>query len=117
MGKIQQKFKQFKEWKQQPYRVAPIPEEEHVCPTCETHYYGHYCPRCGQSCKIARYSFKNALMLYLDVWGLGNRGMFHTIHRIRCVVGGHTLFGVVYNLSLYNSFRLFPVFLLSLHSK
>ena len=79
MGKIQHRFKQFKEWKQQPHRVAPIPEEEHVCPTCETHYYGNYCPRCGQSCKIARYSFKNALMLYLDVWGLGNRGMFRSI--------------------------------------
>ena len=79
MGKIQQRLKQFKAWKQQPHRVAPITEEEHVCPTCETRYYGNYCPCCGQSCRIARYSFKNALMLYLDVWGLGNRGMFRSI--------------------------------------
>lgn len=28
---------------------------------------------------IGRYSFKNAFMLFLDVWGLGNRGMFRGI--------------------------------------
>ena len=30
-------------------------------------------------CQIGRYSFKNAILLYLDVWGLGNRGMFRSI--------------------------------------
>lgn len=37
------------------------------------------CPRCGQSAKIGRYSFKKAFLLFLDVWGLGNRGMFRTL--------------------------------------
>ena len=36
-------------------------------------------PRCGQSSKIGRYSFKAALLLFLDVWGMGNRGMFRTL--------------------------------------
>lgn len=40
---------------------------------------GNYCPRCGQSSRIGRYSLKNALLLFLDVWGLGNRGMFRTL--------------------------------------
>ena len=44
-----------------------------------THYEGNYCPRCGQSAKIGRYSFKNAFLLFLDVWGIGNRGMFRSI--------------------------------------
>lgn len=37
------------------------------------------CPRCGQSAKIGRYLFKKAFLLFLDVWGLGNRGMFRTL--------------------------------------
>ena len=53
--------------------------EPHDCPTCGTHFEGNYCPRCGQSAKIGRYSFKKAFLLFLDVWGLGNRGMFRTI--------------------------------------
>lgn len=50
-----------------------------MCHTCETEYQGNYCPRCGQSAKIGRYSFKTAFLSFLDVWGLGNRGMFRTI--------------------------------------
>ena len=54
-------------------------EDEHDCTTCGTHFTGNYCPRCGQSAKIGRYSFKKAFLLFLDVWGLGNRGMFRTL--------------------------------------
>ena len=59
--------------------MAPLSEEQHECATCGTHYEGNYCPRCGQSAKIGRYSFKKAILLFLDVWGLGNRGMFRSI--------------------------------------
>ena len=74
-----EKYRQFREWQQQPYQVKPLSEENHVCTTCGTQFEGNYCPRCGQSSKIGRYSFKNAFLLFLDVWGLGNRGMFRTI--------------------------------------
>ena len=73
------KYQQFKEWQQQPHQVAPLKDEHHECATCGTHYEGNYCPRCGQSARIARYSFKNAFLLFIDVWGLGNRGMFRSI--------------------------------------
>ena len=53
--------------------------EWHRCRTCGEEYQGNYCPRCGQSAKIGRYSFKNALLLFFDVWGMGNRGMFRTL--------------------------------------
>ncbi len=79
MEKLKDKYRRFKEWKQHPHQVAPLSEEEHECTTCGTHYQGNYCPRCGQSAKIGRYSFKNAFLLFLDVWGLGNRGMFRSI--------------------------------------
>ena len=74
-----EKYRQFREWQERPYQVAPLSPEEHVCATCSTSFKGNYCPRCGQSARIGRYSFKNALLLFLDVWGLGNRGMFRTL--------------------------------------
>ena len=60
-----EKYRQFKKWQHQPHHG--------------THFEGNYCPRCGQSAQIGRYSFKKALLLFLDVWGVGNRGMFRSI--------------------------------------
>ena len=79
MADIRKRYKRFKEWEQQPHKVAPLSEEEHECATCGTRFEGNYCPRCGQSVKIGRYSFKKAFLLFLDVWGVGNRGMFRSI--------------------------------------
>ncbi|MBQ3700188.1 MAG: DUF3667 domain-containing protein [Prevotella sp.] len=79
MKEVTDRYSRFKEWQQYPHQVAPLSEEVHRCATCGTRYEGNYCPRCGQSAKIGRYSFKNAILLYLDVWGLGNRGMFRSI--------------------------------------
>ena len=76
---LREKYRRFREWQKEPYRVKPMSQEPHDCPTCGTHYEGNYCPRCGQSATIGRYSFKKAFLLFLDVWGLGNRGMFRTI--------------------------------------
>lgn len=74
-----QKLKDFHEWQQRPYEVDALAEEEHVCSTCQTHYVGNFCPRCGQSSSIGRYSFKTAIFNFLDVWGMGNRSMFRTL--------------------------------------
>ena len=74
-----EKYRRFKEWQHQPHQVAPLSEEEHECATCGTRFEGNYCPRCGQSARIGRYSFKMAFLLFLDVWGIGNRGMFRSI--------------------------------------
>lgn len=87
----------FRIWQQTPHVVAPIQETEHECASCGTIYQGHYCPRCGQSSRIGRFSFKTAFLLFLDVWGLGNRGMFRSIrdlllrpgYMIRDYVQGH----------------------------
>ena len=79
MIKQKEKYRQFKKWQHQPHEVAPLAEEMHECATCGTHFEGNYCPRCGQSAQIGRYSFKKAFLLFLDVWGVGNRGMFRSI--------------------------------------
>ena len=76
---FQDRYKQFRHWQRQPYAVRPRSEEEHDCPTCATRYRGNYCPTCGQPAVVGRYSARSALMQFLDVWGMGNRGMFHTL--------------------------------------
>jgi hypothetical protein len=76
---LNEKWAAFHQWQLQPHQVSPMSEERHVCQTCETEFQGNYCPRCGQSAKIGRYSFKTAFLSFLDVWGLGNRGMFRTL--------------------------------------
>ena len=77
--RIKEKYRHFCLWQQRPYQVAPMSHESHQCATCGTHYEGNYCPRCGQSAQIGHYSFKKAFLLFLDVWGLGNRSMFRTL--------------------------------------
>lgn len=76
---IKEKYKKFSEWQVKPHEVAPLVNDKHVCATCHTEYQGNFCPRCGQKAIVGRYSFKQAFLLFLDVWGLGNRGMFRTI--------------------------------------
>jgi len=76
---LKERYHAFKEWQKRPYQVKPLSLEEHTCATCGTTFQGNYCPRCGQSAVVGRYSLKTAFLLFLDVWGLGNRGMFRTI--------------------------------------
>lgn len=66
-------------WQHRPHELAPNDELIHTCQSCGTIFQGNYCPRCGQSSKIGRFSFKTAFLLFLDVWGMGNRGMFRSI--------------------------------------
>ena len=77
--KLKERYRRFREWKQQPHKVEPLSTEQHTCANCGMQYEGNFCPRCGQSYRVGRYSFKNALLLFLDVWGLGSRGIFRTI--------------------------------------
>lgn len=79
MEKLKDRYRRFIEWQQRPYQVSKKSAEHHCCCTCNEEYQGNYCPRCGQSARIGRYSFKNAMLLFLDVWGMGNRGMFSTL--------------------------------------
>ena len=79
MEPLKEKYERFKEWQVKPHEVAPLTADLHECATCGTQFHGNFCPRCGQKANIGRYSFKTAFLLFLDVWGLGNRGMFRTI--------------------------------------
>lgn len=53
-----------------------------VCANCGSEYTGRYCPQCGQTGVWNRYSWRQAILNFLDIWGLGNRPMFRTIHQL-----------------------------------
>ena len=86
----------FHIWQIKPHELAPISDTVHTCASCGTEYKGNYCPRCGLSSSIGRFSFAKALLLFVDVWGLGNRSMFRSIrdlalrpgYMIRDYIGG-----------------------------
>ena len=69
----------FHIWQRRPHELAPLSEESRTCSSCGTVYQGNFCPRCGQSARVGRFSFKKATLLFLDVWGMGNRSMFRSI--------------------------------------
>lgn len=69
----------FHVWQLKPHVVAPLSESTHECAACGTEYQGNYCPRCGQSASVGRFSFKKAVQHFLDVWGMGNRSMFRSL--------------------------------------
>ena len=73
------RLRAFRMWQRRPYEVAPLSEKEHTCASCKTEFTGNHCPRCGQRAEVGRFSFKKALLLFIDVWGIGNRGMFRSI--------------------------------------
>ena len=79
MSDLVEKWKAFCEWQRLPSHIPQMTEQHHRCCTCGQEFQGSYCPCCGQSARIGRYSFKNAVLLFLDVWGMGNRGMFRTL--------------------------------------
>ena len=73
------KIRAFRIWQQTPYQVAPLSDEKHSCQSCGTKYQGNYCPRCGQSARVGRFSFKTTFLLFLDIWGMGNRSMLRSM--------------------------------------
>ena len=71
-----------------------------TCPNCGEHYTGRFCPQCGQTGTWQRYTWRQAILNFLDIWGLGNRPIFRTVgelfwrpgYMIRDYLGGHRQF-------------------------
>lgn len=80
--------------------VIKIDETQRTCANCGEVYQGRICPQCGQAGTWMRYSWRQALLNLLDIWGLGNRPMFRTLqelfwqpgYMIRDYLNGHRNF-------------------------
>ena len=82
-------------------RVAVVHDDtSRQCTNCGTQYTGRVCPQCGQPGTWSRYTWKQAILNLLDIWGLGNRPMFRTLkelfwrpgYMVRDYLGGHRQF-------------------------
>lgn len=69
----------FHLWQIRPHEVAPLADTQCKCACCGTEYVGNFCPRCGQSASVNRFSLRQAIDLFLDVWDVNNRSVFRTM--------------------------------------
>ena len=87
---------------QQQRTVVPKESDKTVrrCLNCSHVYEGRVCPQCGQVGSWDRYTWRQALLNFLDIWGLGNRPMFRTLrelfwrpgYMVRDYLNGHRQF-------------------------
>lgn len=77
-----------------------VDDSQRTCSNCGTLYAGRICPQCGQPGTWTRYTWKQAILNLLDIWGLGSRPMFRTLkelfwrpgYMVRDYLGGHRQF-------------------------
>ena len=83
----------FAEWQRKGVEAAPLSQDGHECLNCHAAYTGNFCPRCGQSAAVSRFTFRHALSKTLEVWGLGNRSLprtlWHLIYRPGYMIGDY----------------------------
>ena len=65
----------FHIWQLRPAKITPLSEAVNTCASFGTEFQGNYCPRCGQSVSVRRFSLRKTILLFLDEWGLGNRNL------------------------------------------
>lgn len=88
--------------RQQQREIVPktVDDTSRRCCNCGNHYTGRVCPQCGQIGTWERYTWRQAFLNLLDIWGLGNRPMFRTLkelfwrpgYMIRDYLNGHRQF-------------------------
>lgn len=80
--------------------IITVDDTVRTCINCGEVYKGRVCPQCGQKGTWTRYSWRQAALNFLDIWGLGNRPMFRTLrelflrpgYMIRDYLSGHRNF-------------------------
>lgn len=92
-GNIRHALSRLCAWQRKSVEAQPLSAEKHECLNCGTAFTGNFCPRCGQSAAVARFTFRHALSKTLEVWGLGNRSLprtlWHLIYRPGYMIGDY----------------------------
>jgi len=80
--------------------IPVVDDTQRTCTNCGTEYVGRMCPQCGQAGTWTRYTWQQAMLNFLDIWGLGNRPIFRTMkelswrpgYMVRDYLNGHRNF-------------------------
>lgn len=81
---IKEKFAKIDRWQREgliTHEIHPdqADKTQVTCMNCNTEYEGKFCPQCGQSASVRRFTLKSVLINTLEVWGMGNRSLPRTI--------------------------------------
>ena len=70
--------------RQQQREIVPemVDDTRRKCSNCGHVYTGRVCPQCSQAGTWERYTWRQAFLNFLDIWGLGNRPMFRTLREL-----------------------------------
>ncbi len=67
--------------------TRPTDDTVRTCTNCGLEYTGRICPQCGQAGTWSRFTLRQTILNFLDIWGLGNRPMYRTLHDLFCRPG------------------------------
>jgi len=81
MGLIKEKYRQFRQWQQQPFEYHDS-HDHHGCCNCGAESENNYCPRCGQKAVYGPITWHSVWQGILDVWGMGTRSLPYTLWQL-----------------------------------
>jgi hypothetical protein len=81
MSLIKDKYRQFRQWQQQPFEYHDS-HDHHGCCNCGAESENNYCPRCGQKAVYGPITWHSVWQGILDVWGVGTRSLPYTLWQL-----------------------------------
>ncbi len=81
MGLIKEKYRQFRQWQQQPFEYHDS-HDHHGCCNCGAESENNYCPRCGQKAAYGPITWHSVWQGVMDVWGVGTRSLPYTLWQL-----------------------------------
>lgn len=79
---LKSRWESFRQWQRNPHSFFTNTGEKHECLNCGNSYHGNFCPVCGQSRAVTRFTWHGVLTGAMDVWGLGGRSMPRNIQHL-----------------------------------
>ena len=81
MSYLQEKYRRFRQWQQQPFEYHDSDAHRH-CYNCGAEIDNNYCPRCGQKATAGRITWGTVRSGVMDVWGLGSRSLIRSLWQL-----------------------------------
>lgn len=81
MFSLKEKYRQFRQWQQQPFDYHDS-HEHHGCCNCGAESENNYCPRCGQKAVYGPITWQSVWQGIMDVWGVGTRSLPYTLWQL-----------------------------------
>lgn len=79
---IKKQWHRFRVWQQKSAESKPIQPQAVTCKNCDTTYQGNFCPKCGQSSVVSRFTWHSLFAGAMDVWGLGGHSMPRNVRHL-----------------------------------